>query len=178
MQNYQDTATAEQVRRALDYDKTTGLLRWRIRDDVPKGWNTRHAGKTAGSICEFNGGKFYVSVRLDGVAYLAHRLIWLHVTGEWPVNEVDHQDGDGLHNWWDNLREGTRVQNSFNRTAQKNSQSGIKGISRHGNRWRARITANGLTAIETFVVLEDAKAWHAKMERMLHGEFAPQRQSS
>ena len=173
MQNYQETATAKQVRRALDYDKATGLLRWRTRDDVPKEWNTRHAGKVAGSISKLNGDKFYVCVRLDGVAYLAHRLIWLHVTGEWPVNEVDHEDGDGLHNWWTNLREGTRVENSFNRTAQKNSLSGIKGIGRHGHRWRVRITAHGLTATESFVELEDAKAWHRKMEKMLHGDFAP-----
>lgn len=178
MQDYQETATAEEVRRALDYDKATGVLRWRIRDDVPKEWNTRHAGKPAGSIGKFHGDKLYVTLRLNGVAYQAHRLIWLHVTGVWPAEEIDHRDGDGLHNWWDNLRESTRSQNLFNKTSQKNSRSGIKGISRHGHRWRARITANGLTATETFVELDDAKAWHAKMERMLHGEFAPQKRSA
>ena len=118
-------------------------------------------------------GRWHIQLRLDGVLYLAHRLAWLHVTGAWPVFEIDHQDRDGTHNWWGNLRQSTRTENSFNRTAQKNSQSGIKGISRHGERWRARITAYGLTATETFVELDDAKAWHAKMEKMLHGEFAP-----
>ena len=29
----------------------------------------------------------------------------------------------------------------------------------------------------TFVDLDDAKAWHSKMEKMLHGEFAPQSKS-
>lgn len=177
MQDYQETATIEDVRRALDYDKATGQLRWRVRDDVPKEWNTRHAGKIAGAICEFHGGRLYITVRLNGVAYLGHRLIWFHVTGTWPAEEVDHRDGDGLNNKWGNLRESTRTQNLCNKFAQKNSQSGIKGIGRHGNRWRARITANGLTATETFESLEDAKAWHAKMEKMLHGEFAPQRNS-
>jgi hypothetical protein len=172
MQGYQEAASAEQVRRALDYDKTTGLLRWRTRDGVPKEWNTRHAGKVAGSRQLMNG-RWYIQVRLDGVLYQAHRVIWLHVTGVWPLLEIDHEDGDGTHNWWTNLRESTRVENSFNRTAQKNSRSGIKGISRHGNRWRARITANGMTATETFIELEDAKEWHRKMEVMLHGDFAP-----
>ncbi len=177
MQDYQETATAEEVRRALDYDKATGVLRWRVRDNVPKEWNTRHAGKPAGSVGEFWGGKFYMSVRLNGVAYLAHRVIWLHVTGEWPVEEIDHRDGNGLNNRLENLRESSRSQNMVNRP-QRVSKSGIKGIGRHGNRWRVRITGNGLTATRTFVNLDEAKAWHAKLERMLHGEYASQKNSA
>ena len=107
--------TAEMVRRALDYDPATGLLSWRHRDDVLPRVNKRLAGKPAG--CG-DGQYGYLSVRLHDRLYQAHRLIWLHVTGNWPADVIDHIDGNPINNAWSNLRPATRAQNSRNRRSR------------------------------------------------------------
>lgn len=59
-----------------------------------------------------------------------HRLI-----NETPIGfDTDHINGDGLDNRKENLRTATRSQNmgNFNKT-------GIRGISKHGSGWQARI---------------------------------------
>lgn len=42
---------------------------------------------------------------------------------------VDHIDGNRGNNSWDNLRECSKAENVYNRVVNKNSSSGIKGIS-------------------------------------------------
>ena len=112
--------------------------------------------------------------RIDDCLHRAHRLAWLYVHGEWPKRTIDHEDGDGLHNWIDNLREATQRQQTFNRPVQSNSVSGIKGIQKRGNSYRVRVTANGKTMTRSFVDLDRAKEWHTRMSRFAHGPFAHQ----
>lgn len=157
---------------ALAYDPETGILRWRPRRDRSKSWNAHFAGKVAGCIQTAACGKQYRSVRLNGVSCRAHHLIWLHVYGEWPKEIVDHRDGSGLNNRIKNLREATHAQNTFNRSAQRDSKTGIKGVSRHGNRWRARIDGNGVTEEKTFKLIGEAALWYREMADRLHGDFA------
>jgi hypothetical protein len=61
--------------------------------------------------------------------------------------EVDHRDAeDTLNNRRDNLRIVTRSENMQNRVgAQRNSKSGIRGVSwvEKSNKWRATIKLNG-----------------------------------
>lgn len=46
----------------------------------------------------------YILVGIDGKQYYGHRLAWLYMTGEEPKDIVDHKDGNGLNNKWENLR--------------------------------------------------------------------------
>lgn len=57
----------------LDYDSDTGIFTWKRRvgaDTATRSWNSKHAGKAAGSIVA----KGYMSIKMDGVYYQAHRL--------------------------------------------------------------------------------------------------------
>lgn len=75
----------------------------------------------------------------DGGTLLLHRLVW-ELCGLGPVNEIDHQNRDGLDCRRQNLRPATASQNAHNRARQKNNTTGYKGVTRHkANRWRARI---------------------------------------
>jgi hypothetical protein len=162
--------TAEMVRKALDYDPATGLLSWRHRDDVLPRVNTRLAGKPAG--CR-DGQYGYLSVRLHDRLYQAHRLIWLHVTGEWPTAILDHIDGNPANDAWINLRQATRAENNRNRrTNRKNGY--LKGTAPAANgRWRATIMLGRENHIlGTFDSQEEAHTAYIEAAKRLHGDFA------
>ena len=93
--------TAEQVRRLLHYDPETGVFRHRERTavDMPddfqrRMWNAKYAGKVAGSEKLLNPKAHtkYRVLRILHCDYLAHRVAWLYMTGEWPEDDVDHDD--------------------------------------------------------------------------------------
>lgn len=70
-----------------------------------------------------------------------HREIMKVSKGE----EVDHQDGDGLHNLPENLRTCSRLENTQNRSIRRDNTSGFKGVSfdRVKGKWSARIQIAG-----------------------------------
>ena len=75
--------TQAELRRRLDYDPETGVFTWRITV------NSRAiAGETAGT----KNGLGYHQLTLDRKIYLAHRLAWLYMTGEWPKDQIDHRN--------------------------------------------------------------------------------------
>ena len=100
--------TAARLREALSYDRDTGEFRWNKRSSA---LSRRREGVLAGSIKAAG----YREIEIDGVTYQAHRLAWLHVTGEWPDAEIDHRDLDRGNNSWENLRAATSSQNHANR---------------------------------------------------------------
>jgi hypothetical protein len=162
--------TAEMVRRALDYDPVTGLLSWRHRDDVLPRVNKRFAGKPAG--CR-DGQYGYLTVRLHDYAYQAHRLIWLHVTGEWPTDVLDHVDGIPSNNAWSNLRPATRAENNRNRRSIR--EGTLKGAVRNAKtgRWTAMITLGRKAHyLGTFISQEEAHAAYVEAAKRLHERFA------
>lgn len=107
------------VRELLDYNPRTGVVTWRIRkrkwftaDHHWRAWNTKYANKPAGSL-DTEG---YRQVTLFGEGgYRLGRLIWFWVTGEWPLNTIDHEDRDKQNNRWKNLRDVTMLVQSLNR---------------------------------------------------------------
>ena len=112
--------TQEWLREALQYDEETGDFTWRV--DRPLHhfknkhgrsiWHSKYAGKVAGAVGSYNG-KEYLRIKLDGKLYLAHRLAFLYKSNEWP-EEVDHRNGRGLDNRWNNLRKSRRGHNMRN----------------------------------------------------------------
>lgn len=144
---------AETARALLSYDHETGALRWKPRpvemfvggkmcaEARCAAFNSRWAGKIAGTP----DGKGYLSVLVLGKAYRAHRVAWLIMTGEWPPDEIDHEDGKRSANRFSNLREATPRENRQNRCVQKNNSSGVTGVGwcNRKRKFRARIMVSG-----------------------------------
>lgn len=92
-----------------------------------------------------------------------------------PDMQCDHIDCDGLNNTRANLRLATRAQNMHNRRTNKNSVSGLKGVSfiaRLG-KFRARIRVNGTQFyLGLFDTAEAAHAAYREAAFRYFGEFA------
>jgi hypothetical protein len=122
--------TAERMRAVTHYNPHTGAFTWR----VPR--RKCAVGADAGSTTPGS----YARVKIDYKLYLAHRLAWLYMTGEWPAHHVDHINHDKSDNRWSNLRAATAKQNNENRSRYTRSTSGFIGVDRYKDKfWRARI---------------------------------------
>ena len=128
--------TQSRLKECLDYDPETGVFTWKIR----KSYNTKVGGAAGGK-----GANRYHSIAVDGVQYATHRLAWLYVHGVWPIDQIDHINGDKLDNRLANLREANNSVNQQNIPIQKNNTSGYTGVSwnKRLNKWIAQIYSNG-----------------------------------
>lgn len=152
-----NTLTQERLQELLHYDPETGHFTWLK-------WRRNSGQKRAGTR---EGG--YIRIKIDGKSYRAHRLAWLYIVGAFPALQVDHADGDGFNNRWNNLREATASQNMGNRRRGVNNETGVKGVYRKDGKFAARI-AN--THLGTFETIESAAMAYAVAAREVFGEFA------
>ena len=164
-----DPLTADELRQRLHYDPKLGLFWWKERPGH-NWWNATFAGKAAGSIS----GSGYIYINVHRLAYRAHRLACLWMTGEWPPDEIDHIDGDPTNNAWTNLRQASRNENSQNRHIQTNNTTGTRGISYNPRRgqWIVRVMVNKTSHFGGwFYDLEEAKRVRKALVLRLHGRF-------
>ncbi len=107
-------------------------------------WNTKRQkiqqDTKAGFHCPKSG---YIFIRLDGVLYREHRLIWQMLIGECP-NTIDHINRKRNDNRIENLREVTDSENCYNTNKRKDNTSGVRGISwnKLKNKWRVFINVD------------------------------------
>lgn len=155
--------TAARLRELLHYDPATGLFTWRV---------TRGRTAKAGGLAGVKTTEGYIQVTIDGQGHQAHRLVFLHTTGEWPVGEVDHIDGVRDNNAQGNLRDVSKRTNSENRVcASVTNKVGLLGVEKHRNceRYRATIRSKGrLYRAGWFDTPEIAHAVYVQMKRLLH----------
>src|SRR5690348_14754778 len=119
----------ERVRELFNYDPATGALTWRVSRGPAV------AGQPVGCL----DGKGYWVGGIDGKVYRLHRIIWLWMTGNDPVVEIDHRNRRQADNIWGNLRLATSSQNQANRGVSVNNTSGLKNISLNRGRWVVQI---------------------------------------
>lgn len=87
---------------------------------------------------------------------------------------VDHVNRNRLDNRQCNLRLCNSEQNAMNKSILKTNTSGITGVNREKNGWRARIGANHKTyELGVFEKFEDAVKARKDAEELMYGEFSP-----
>jgi hypothetical protein len=155
--------TQGELRNQIEYDPETGLWRWR---DATARVN-RKVGWFAGAPIA-NG---YMTIRVDGTTYYAHRLAWLWVYGYFPES-LDHKNRDKTDNRISNLRESSKSTNVINSNTRSDSSSGHAGISLHSNgRWHAYINKAGVRYSKYFGTKEEAIKWRQAKQEELFGDF-------
>ena len=158
--------TAETVRKLLDYEPETGVFRWRV--DV----NSR---ARKGMVAGCGNGEGYTRIKVFGNSYRAHRLVWLHVYGDWPPEQIDHVNGLRDDNRLVNLRLATNSQNSANKPAQRNNALGLKGVCFRSDsgKFESKIMFNSQQKhLGRFQTAEEAHAAYCAAAEKFFGEFA------
>lgn len=128
--------TQSQLKELFFYDDSTGIFKWNKKI-------CRHVivGSIAGSVYQDG----YVLIKVFGKRYVAHRLAWLYVYGQFPDGELDHINGNRSDNRIANLRVVTRQGNQQNKARQENNTSGQTGVCFHSRSklWQAQIYVRG-----------------------------------
>jgi hypothetical protein len=132
------TLTQKRLKEVLNYDPETGEFTWLVS-----------AGRRVrvGDVAGYQRPDGYCRIQIDGRNYRAHRLAWLHMTGEWPPHQIDHINGDPSDNRTSNLRPATHSQNMANSRKPRHNTSGFKGVSWQAaqRKWVASLKVNGRT---------------------------------
>lgn len=151
----------EELHELLSFDPSTGGLEWRARG------NPQFDGQFAGKPAFTFRGPRYFEGRINGVGFLAHRVIWKLVYGDEPF-EIDHINGNGFDNRIANLRAVSHQENARNQRLNVRSSSGSNGVAfvQRVNRWRAHITVDGVqTHLGYFESFDDAVEARSKADR-------------
>ena len=126
--------TQLELKEILDYNPETGVFTWKIN----KAYHIK-IGSIAGSLKPTG----YIQITINKKQYLAHRLAWLYVYGEWPKNQIDHVHGTEKGNSINNLRKVTHKQNQQNKKCHRAGK--LLGCSyvKSTKKWKSYIRFNG-----------------------------------
>lgn len=150
--------TQEGLKKWLEYNPETGSFHW---------IQGQRAGQFAG-----NQDRYHV-ICLHGTKYPASKLAWLYMTGEYPVEILDHINCISLDNRWANLRKATHSQNSANRAAAFHNALGVKGVRMMKKRYSASICVRGNKIyLGLFKTIEEASKAYQEATQRYNGEFA------
>lgn len=157
------SVSIDRLREVLAYDPSTGLFRWTVGAG-------RGGRKRPGAVAGNPDSSGHIQIGIDGRRYLAHRLAWLWVYGEWPIHQVDHLNGMRTDNRIANLRQLTNQQNAQNSTCLRRSNtSGFPGVSARGRRWSAQIMVDRrIHRLGCFATPEEAHEAYLAAKRRLH----------
>jgi hypothetical protein len=163
--------TPEELRQLLRYEPETGKLYWlerpleMFRDEwLGKAWNTRWAGEEGLATPDSYG---YLRGEIHGVSFFAHRVAWALTHGDWPIEQIDHINGQRDDNRIANLRCVSHAENQKNSALRKDNTTGRTGVHWHKKcgKWVAVIGVDGRPLhLGYFERFEDAVAAREKAE--------------
>lgn len=166
-------------------DPKTGLLYWLPRSlelfelsyadrawslaGRKNNWNAKFQGKQAFNISH----KGYRRAKILGKWYLAHRVVWALVNGEWPKLHIDHFNQDRADNRLTNLREVTSSKNQSNRRRDTSGSSKYVGVkkSKTAGKWEARFQRQGFYKHLGTYRTEEEAALAYDIFAMAHGDI-------
>lgn len=149
----------------LSYDANTGSFVWLANRRCIR------AGTVAGTVSS----RGYLTIKIDGLLYPAHRLAWFYVNGVMPDKELDHINRRRLDNRIGNLRLATSGQNKLNTEIRTDNLTGVRGVSYCATRKKfvAQIAHQGKKKnLGRYASLSEAQAAYEIAALNLHGEFA------
>lgn len=158
--------TAQKLREILHYDPDTGVWTWL---QAPA-YNVI-IGSQAGHVNTHG----YRIITYRGEKYRSGKLAWLYMTGEWPTQEIDHDDRDKVNDRWSNLFDRSRSENALNRDLQSNNFSGTRGIHFDTGRgkWCVQVKKNNVTRFfGRYDDYDEAVIARDEAAVKLHGAFA------
>lgn len=172
--------TVEVLRQLLRFDPESGKLFWlhrpaslfveglRSAEHSAKVWNAAWAGKEAFTVTDQSGYKVGTIFLRRGIQ--AHRVAWALMMGEWPLDEIDHINGDSADNRWANLRLVSHHENGRNQALSRLNTSGNAGVRQANDtgHWVAYIyVEKKRVALGSYLTREEAIAARYGAERAL-----------
>lgn len=149
----------DEIIRRFSYDSESGEVRYKV-DVVGRGMK---AGDLAGVVNQSG----YRLIKVIGRLVGAHRMAWFMFYGSWPVDLVDHIDGDKLNNAISNLRSCSKSENSMNKIIVNwNKTSQYFGVHKKCDMWRASIKDKG-KKVHLGYFTDEQDAAHAYNEYVL-----------
>lgn len=152
--------TPDFLRHLLHYDPLTGVWTW--VNPMPR--SKVRSGERAGSI-DSNGRRKF---RVAGEHHYSSRLAYFYMTGRWPKDQMDHINRVRDDDRWENLREATQSQNSYNRAWAEESGD-LRGIRCCGKQFAVSIGAEYLGLFKT---IEEAITVRDEALKRKAGQFA------
>lgn len=147
--------TKEILEQYFHYNPKEGTLYWKPRAGNPGGFNSRWAGKQAGS----KDSKGYYVVKLNCKEFSGnikiHSIIFFLETGEW-CDLIDHKDINPSNNIFNNLRKSNKKKNALNQNTRSTNTTGYTNISIQNNRFVVQKSINGTRFFKRFDSLEEA----------------------
>jgi hypothetical protein len=156
----------------LHYAPDTGVLTWVKLPGVKRNGSIKIGCRAGNAKPKLDG---YLYIGLDGRRFLSHRICWLLMTGDWPIHQVDHIDGNRANNIWSNLRSATDEQNKHNMRRSSRNTSGYKGVSWHASnkKWKAEICVGYKRVfLGHFDTPKAAHTAYCVAAKRLHGAYA------
>lgn len=166
--------SAERLRLILTYQPESGCFLWNVesRSGFKQSVVNHLPGDEAGTPRKSDG---RIVIRIDGRTYLRYRLAWLWMTGQWPIREIDHVDGDPANDRISNLREASRGLNQQNIRRPIKTKKSSKYLGVFANKkgraapWRAAIGDRGRQIhLGAFMTEEEAHEAYLSAKRRLH----------
>ncbi|MGY6156645.1 HNH endonuclease [Paraburkholderia graminis] len=157
--------TQETLQSVLHYDPVTGVFTYL------SGSRYKEPGQEAGYIKS----QGYREIHVAGKNYYAHRLAFLYMTGAFPLQYVDHINGEKLDNRWCNLRNASHAENMCNRRVSKNNSTGYRGVylNKDTQKYSAYVNVDGHRhQLGKFDTAQEAGEVAALARKKYHGAYA------